>query len=683
MSAIEPLNPFEGQRWEQDSQHIIYLPENLIISLEKRQDIYLVGSRGTGKTTFLRALNWKTRLENRSIRYQVREEDLFVKKYIGIYINTMSFGDSIFERDNAKDDTSLMLLYSLWAEVNVLYRIVEAIESLYEKNHIDFEIKAEQLQCNKVYDYLSNLFGDIFLENKINTNSEYNITLLKEVLSELRKKTIDEKENLKHRCDSYSYGDLIEKTVPNLVSLCDKDNTNKWCTKICFDAVESAPNFHKIINTLVGKKLSDRVWFIISGLTHRDIDMYQTYIPNHNLTNDDKLHIDLDEIFFLTDKAKRSAFNSFAQGICDLRLKHSDLMLQNSKNLINSGKEFDLSQHLGVWDMNEILNVFLKRKKSLSVNKHFADFMKSVQENKETDKYLTDFPPYIETYYYDILKNDQKWKGDLLKSRQKNSATGKKYIVITLALLREYSLSNSTPYVGHRQIISLCSSTRDFLKIMEALFNVRLGKKSCKNLSDFFSYKAELNLSEIEAQTEAVVRVANDKYGGIKKKYGRGKATERMSVFIDTCGTILFDLQAKRELSSLMSEEKRIFTTSFKDDKKRRLYKFLQAAADDTYIKILRETIANGLIKVDFELARLFAPRYKSSFRQTQVKIIMDGEILKELSDCEADSCDQISKKLINSIECRYKTAKEPLNDPTDLEDKQKTRPKTKQKTLF
>ena len=591
---------------------------------------------------------------------QIQKKDMFKKKYIGIYINTMSFGDSIFERDSTKDDVSLMLLYSLWAEINVLYRIIESIEGLYEKDYIDFKIEAERRQCNKVYDYLSNLFGDIILKERRNTRTEYNITLLKEVVDELRKKTIDEKEKLKHRCDSYSYGNLIEKTVPDLLGLCDEDDAIKWCTKICFDQIESAPNFHKIINTLVVKKLSERVWFIISGLnTHREIDMYQTYIPNHNLTNDDKLYIDLDEKFFSKDSAKRIEFNSLAEGICDLRLKHSGLMLQNSDNNIDSNKKFNLSKHLGLWQMNQILDIFLMRKETLSVNKKFEKYMRLVQENKEKDVYRTKFPPYIETYYYNILKNTKKWEGNLQKSREKNSDTGKKYIVIVLALLRDYNLRASTPYVGHRQIMSLCSSTRDFLKIMEALFNVRMEQTSSKSLSDFHSFEAKLTQSEIRAQTEAVVQVANDKYEGIKKKYGNGKATARMSIFIDTCGSILYDLQAKRELSSLISEEKRIFTVSFKDDENGNLREFLKAAADDTYIKILNENIDYKIITVDFELARLFAPKYKFSFRQTQNKIRLDGEILKELCNCEADSCEQISKKLTDIVEKRYEATDE------------------------
>lgn len=648
MSANKLLNnPFEGQRWEQDAEHIIYLPE-IFAEFEKRQDLYIIGSRGTGKTTFLKALNWETRVENRSIHAQIENSDVFKDRYIGIYIDAMSFGDSVFEMSDT-DDYSLMLVYSLWAELNVLSSLIKSIKGLYKNDYIDFTIKDEQLQCNKIYDYLSNRLGNTVLKNRENTGIDYDITLLEQVVDGLRGKVVDEREELKSKSDSYYFGNLIKETLPKLVFLCDKENEIKWCTKICFDAIESAPKFHKIVNTFVAKKLNERVWFIISGLTHRFIDMNQTYIPNRNLTNDDKVHIDLDKKFFLSNVAKRKNFDSLAEGICDLRLKHSD-------NTIDKNKKFDLTAHLGSWKMNQILDVYLKSKERISVSNEFEDFMNLVEVNNKKNEYLTDFPPFIETYYYDILKNTKKWDGPLQKSRQKNSDTGKKYVVIMLALLRNYKLKNSTPYTGKRQIMSLCDSTRDFLKLMAALFDVRMKQHRFKDISYFFSFEAKLTQNEIKAQTEAAVKVAEDKYIGIKNKSDKEIITKRMSVFVKTCGNILYDLQAKKELSSLISEEKGIFTVSFKDDTSgEKLLSFLKTAADDTYIKILDDKNKNDMKIIDFELSRLFAPKYKYSFRSSRNKIKIDDYMLKDLCINNADSFENTSQKLIEHTGKMYK----------------------------
>jgi energy-coupling factor transporter ATP-binding protein EcfA2 len=685
MCAIKSLiNPFEGQRWEQDTTNIIYLPE-IFAELEKRQDLYLVGSRGTGKTTFLNALNWEIRLNNPSIHKQIKKDEVFSDKYIGIYINAMSFGDSIFER-NSTNNYSFMCLYSLWAEINVLYRVLESIEGLYNEGCIDFTIKDEQFQCNKIYDYLSSQFENI-LNEVTNDETEYNITSLAEIVGLLRTKVIDERENLKWKSkyESYSIGTLIEKTLPNLMILCDDKGEKEWCTKICFDQIESAPNFQKIANTLVVKKISKKVWFIVSGLTQRGININDTYVPEHNLIDDDRRYIDLDMEFFLSHSAKRGEFYSLAEGICDLRLKHWD-------ERINEDGKFDLTAHLGSWDANEILNVFLKHKETISVNKKFEKFLNLVRENHRREIYRTEHPPYIDTYYYDILEYNKKWNGDLQKSREKNSDTGKMYVVIMLNLLREYKFKTSTPYVGVRQIMSLCNTTRDFLKIMKALFDARMKQASSKNLDCFFSFKASLTQNEIEVQTKAVLNVANDKYYSIKNKYSgysdtaSKNAAERMRVFIDTCGRILYDLQAKRELSSLTSDEKGVFTVSFENNEDGEyLYEFLRSADVDTHIQILNESTVSNIKTIDFELSRLFAPKYKFSFRKTRNKIIIDGESLKSFCKPKTngygkDFFKTEADKLVKSVESNYQLKSEIKKD---LKDKVEEKKSSTQKTLF
>lgn len=638
-------NPFEGNRWEDDSVNIIYLPE-IFSELEKKHDLYLVGSRGTGKTTFLQALNWDTRLKNSSIHMQIEKQDLFHNKYVGIYINAMSFGDSIFEEKYTSDDP-IMRLYSLWAELNVLHRVLESIQGLYGSGYIDFTIEHEQSKCNKIYDYLFNQLGSLILKERRNTKIDYNITLLSEVIASLPKKVIDERIKLSHMYETYSFGNLLKETVTNLMILCDGQDKSEWYTKVCFDQIESAPNFQKIANTLVVKKLSNKVWFIVSGLINRNIDINQTYIPNHNLTGDDRKYIDLDLEFFSSDSVKQKSFYSLAEGICELRLKHAD-------STIGEDKKFDLATHLGTWDIREILDVFLRQKETISVSDEFKQFMNLVREKHKEKEYLTTHPPYIETYYYDVLKYDKKWDGDLEKSRQKNSTTGKKYVVIMLSLLRHYKFQSSTPYVGKRQIMSLCNTTREFLKLMKALFDVRMQRSSSKDIESFFSYEANLTQNEIEVQTEAALNAANEKYPNIGTNLG-DKAKERMRYFIDTCGNLLYDLQAKEELSSLMSDEKGVFSVSFKDDKDgKAMYKFLKTADEDTYIKILSESTEDDEKTVDFELNKLFAAKYKFSFRKSRNKIMLNGNLLQNLCVRKNNSLDQATKILIEDVENNY-----------------------------
>jgi len=176
-----------------------------------------------------------------------------------------------------------------------------------------------------------------------------------------------------------------------------------------------------------------------------------------------------------------------------------------------------------------------------------------------------------------------------------------------------------------------------------------------KDLSYFYSFKAKLTQIEIKAQTEAAVKVAEYKYTDIKNKSDKEIIAKRISVFIDTCGKILYDLQAKTELSSLKSDEKGVFTVSFKDDESgEKLSSFLKTAADDTIIKIINEDNKNDLNIIDFELSRLFSPKYKFLFRSSGGKIKLDESLLKDLCTNGKDSFENTSHKLIEHTENMY-----------------------------
>ena len=127
-----------------------------------------------------------------------------------------------------------------------------------------------------------------------------------------------------------------------------------------------------------------------------------------------------------------------------------------------------------------------------------------------------------------------------------------------------------------------------------------------------------------------------------------------MRIFIDTCGTILYDLQTKNELSSLKSDEKGIFTVSFESNQGGDLLNFLKYADDDTYIRIIDKYDENGITTINFELSRLFAPKYKFSFRKPRYKIKMNDEMLMDLCVNKVDSLKQASKTLIDTVETTY-----------------------------
>src|SRR5262249_34306339 len=79
------ISPFTANRFEFEGKHLYYLAPDVMRALEEPTPAYLIGTRGTGKTTLLKALNWERRLHDEHLREQLGE-DSFINRYIGIYI---------------------------------------------------------------------------------------------------------------------------------------------------------------------------------------------------------------------------------------------------------------------------------------------------------------------------------------------------------------------------------------------------------------------------------------------------------------------------------------------------------------------------------------------------------------------------------------------------------------------
>jgi hypothetical protein len=82
---INPLSPFQYNRWETDDEHIIWIPPEFS-EWERKRCVYITGSRGSGKTTLLRGFEWHERLCNASLKEQLHA-DPFAKRYIGVYLS--------------------------------------------------------------------------------------------------------------------------------------------------------------------------------------------------------------------------------------------------------------------------------------------------------------------------------------------------------------------------------------------------------------------------------------------------------------------------------------------------------------------------------------------------------------------------------------------------------------------
>lgn len=184
---------------------------------------------------------------------------------IKLNLRSDAFGDSIFEISD-DDSDSFMKVYSLWVEVNALYRVIESIEDVYGNNDLMVlsSIDDEKLYCDEMYDYLAGVFGDTVLTSRKNTNGRYDTLSFEEKLGELRGTTVNKKDMLKEKIfDSYNFGDLLKETVHKLMNLCDGGENNKirWYIDICFNRIDHAKKFQEIIYPKLQKQNCDTYVF--------------------------------------------------------------------------------------------------------------------------------------------------------------------------------------------------------------------------------------------------------------------------------------------------------------------------------------------------------------------------------------------------------------------------------------
>jgi type IV secretory pathway ATPase VirB11/archaellum biosynthesis ATPase len=81
--AMRSQSPFTASRFEYEGKHLYYLPRGLFGQVEQPKPVYVIGSRGTGKTTLLNALDeaLDPRLRRIYIEDAVETKDLLERGY--------------------------------------------------------------------------------------------------------------------------------------------------------------------------------------------------------------------------------------------------------------------------------------------------------------------------------------------------------------------------------------------------------------------------------------------------------------------------------------------------------------------------------------------------------------------------------------------------------------------------
>jgi hypothetical protein len=86
-------NPFRPTRFEHQEHPLIWLSPN-VKYLEGLKSLYIAGTRGSGKTSLLQAVNWRERLNNKTLRDQISDDDQ--PDYVAVYFRLPDYISSAY-----------------------------------------------------------------------------------------------------------------------------------------------------------------------------------------------------------------------------------------------------------------------------------------------------------------------------------------------------------------------------------------------------------------------------------------------------------------------------------------------------------------------------------------------------------------------------------------------------------
>ena len=631
--TVKDINPFSQNRFEHENKHLYYLPKEIYSKIEQPKPIYLVGTRGTGKTTLLKSMSWDERATNIFLKREL-DNKVFEKRYLGIYIKFASTVTNFFDLLMKKtDDNQLDELFSLYLDLIWVELLLESIADII----VDDEINLFVISPKDEQSFVRNVFVAYDLFEPYAENGPKTIRELSMLVKKIRKQLdLDVKLSKDLKCLFRDYrpeacGKFGRDIGRKLGLFCDNHSVKEgesWHFKVLVDEAEwFSLRQEKIINTMV--RLSEHpVYFVISYVRDRDEDgeLVATTNPAISLSDADRELIFIDQEF---EKIK-----SFYDGVSTVRIR----ALLNKPDI-----SFALSSVLGNLDINSLIEKVLKESTKKGIYEKWCGSAKRLKESNLWKSSRIDSGNemlFYQAYVYEKMgsKPEEEWSEGLEDSIR--AQIRKKIVAAYLCLCKE---------IGRRDVIYAYSNMvfqmsdgciRDYLLQLSEIY-----AGSGRKLESFVNATSFI---PVKKQSEAILRASENKYNNIyKSRLGNPHAIANLLYGL---GVITSELQSSDD--AMRTPEKGQFEVEFRkdDEDEMKMLKYINETSEAGYIKIIE---VNGDKRV-FRLHSLLAPKFKFSYRGAYNKITgLDCAAMYELINCKDETqlsgvAKRIAEELVN-----------------------------------
>ena len=624
------LSPFRSNRYEleEDRRHVYFLLPDDLEKLEELKSSYIVGTRGTGKTTLLKSLSWKERLESRSLR-QALDGDLRFDRYLGVYMKLPEYqlrglGRWLSSAEPEQRDA----LTSLYLDLIWLEALLVGVEEMRARGEFDYGLEAETDFVKWFCNWWS-LRGGTLIEL-----SSPSLPALEEVLVRVRsdierasRSKLDPDQVL-DRLPVDQIGALGRESAERLRGLCEpeEDEGQQWHIRICLDEAEAlSEEQQRVFNTMV--RLSRFPLFFTAAFAAMPRDPSTTLIENQTLSEADR-HLDI------RDDMDDLKFKQLTVGVSESRVR---------ARLADEDASFDLDAILGPLELDRWSEEILRRSESDEVKVLLDRARRLADARGESENAPA---PILETYLAEFEQREP----PVSPSRQERSrGSRKKEPAVYIALL--HKLGFKPRYASAQMVLQLSDGCiRDFLSQMDELYSLR-----GQGLREFISSaqvpseeqdKALRAASKVKRQN-LVRRVETNPPEEVERIVdGLARVTAELQKNLEVAEPGRFLLRGDLEAKDLKSE-----------------VNVLREANQTGYLRILKEEGSRMVFRVHTSLA----PQYGFSYRGSYYEVALTASDLTKLRTARDHS---VATKVVASIVQRFSPpASSRLFEPTGSDD--------------
>lgn len=626
---------FDQVKFEQDNMNVYYLPRALREALESSRPLYLIGSRGTGKTTLLKALNWRERLHNRFLREQLGE-DPFVAHFIGIYIKLSPRQPEFLARWLAtQPDYARASFTGRYFELISIEAMSEAVSKLL----------AEGVIATGPTEERTILSTQIEAWPPIRALFQGNTITVREFYAAIRslRQSLDTQINMSTKMFSEvvdtlpggHLGEVLDAFGSTLAEICDPKDPGKWFFKICFDEAECLNREQQtVLHTLVRhskRPVLPLVAFVRVPETIADVSN-----PYLRLQPADRelLVISADPNAPAFAPMADAGFQDLVNGIINVRLKAEHP---------NSCLAFSVTELLGPLNLNGLLARLLRISENPDAPRLLQDaaklkeVMRSSSESSgelgtETEGDL----PIYQAYLASNLGLDYaKYLSDRKELRRfQSTVIRKKMVAAFLAICRDFG--RGVPYASSEMVLQISDGcVRDFLFQM-CCINREVAKPIQGLLAERIAPDVQIK----------AIRQAGARKRELLPQYVFKKPAEsdRLIDALAQLTALLQSSDSTGNLRHLRSIERGRFLVEYPTGGERpEVFELLKEAHEFGYLRLLETSDRTWRFRVHCSLAPAYGFSYRGAQYDTRLSITDIIEIASEQDE-------SVRKKLIEAL---------------------------------